>query len=299
MNLSFGKKLVTFVFLCSTCCIAFADTKHTVEKGDTLYSISKKYSITLDQLRKANNLTDTDVIKVGQKLTIPGKDDNSSTSKIKTEVTEYVVQKGDTLYGIAKKQGIKVADLMELNGLDNNSVIKVGQKLKIKTTSSSVKTTTTTTTTKTTTTTTTSSAGTTTTVTTPIPDTRTYGTSVNADKSTIWPVKNPTVTTVKGKVNGVQLSAQKNESVTCIREGSVMYIGVYRGYGQIIFVQSKTGIIYAYAGLNTISVKKGDYVLFGSELGTAGVDSLTGKSQITFMVFQNGQSIDPAKAPRN
>lgn len=299
MKLSFGKKLVTFVFLCSISCIAFADTKHTVEKGDTLYSISKKYSITLDQLRKANNLTDTDVIKVGQKLTIPGKDDNSSTSKIKTEVTEYVVQKGDTLYGIAKKQGIKVADLMELNGLDNNSVIKVGQKLKIKTTSSSVKTTTTTTTTKTTTTTTTSSAGTTTTVTTPIPDTRTYGTSVNADKSTIWPVKNPTVTTVKGKVNGVQLSAQKNESVTCIREGSVMYIGVYRGYGQIIFVQSKTGIIYAYAGLNTISVKKGDYVLFGKELGTAGVDSLTGKSQITFMVFQNGQSIDPAKAPRN
>ena len=299
MKLSFGKKLVTFVFLCSICCNAFADTKHTVEKGDTLYSISKKYSITLDQLRKANNLTDTDVIKVGQKLTIPGKDDNSSTSKIKTEVTEYVVQKGDTLYGIAKKQGIKVADLMELNGLDNNSVIKVGQKLKIKTTSSSVKTTTTTTTTKTTTTTTTSSAGTTTTVTTPIPDTRTYGTSVNADKSTIWPVKNPTVTTVKGKVNGVQLSAQKNESVTCIREGSVMYIGVYRGYGQIIFVQSKTGIIYAYAGLNTISVKKGDYVLFGKELGTAGVDSLTGKSQITFMVFQNGQSIDPAKAPRN
>ena len=167
MKLSFGKKLVTFVFLCSIYCIAFADTKHTVEKGDTLYSISKKYSITLDQLRKANNLTDTDVIKVGQKLTIPGKDDNSSTSKIKTEVTEYVVQKGDTLYGIAKKQGIKVADLMELNGLDNNSVIKVGQKLKIKTTSSSVKTTTTTTTTKTTTTTTTSSAGTTTTVTTP------------------------------------------------------------------------------------------------------------------------------------
>lgn len=299
MKLSFGKKLVTFVFLCSICCIAFADTKHTVEKGDTLYSISKKYSITLDQLRKANNLTDTDVIKVGQKLTIPGKDDNSSTSKIKTEVTEYVVQKGDTLYGIAKKQGIKVADLMELNGLDNNSVIIVGQKLKIKTAFSSVKTTTTTTTTKTTTTTTTSSAGTTTTVTTPIPDTRTYGTSVNADKSTIWPVKNPTVTTVKGKVNGVQLSAQKNESVTCIREGSVMYIGVYRGYGQIIFVQSKTGIIYAYAGLNTISVKKGDYVLFGKELGTAGVDSLTGKSQITFMVFQNGQSIDPAKAPRN
>lgn len=304
MKLSFGKKLIIIALLSTIPCFVFADTKHTVEKGDTLYSISKKYSVTLDQLRKANNLTESDVIKVGQKLTIPGKDDNkssttSSSTTTKTEYTEYVVQKGDTLYGIAKKQGIKVQDLMTLNGLDNNSVIKVGQKLKISTSNSPIKSTTTTTTKTTTTTTTTSKSGTSTTVTSTIPDTRTYGSSVTSDSTTIWPVKNPTVTTVKGKMNGVQLSAQKNESVTCIREGSVMYIGVYRGYGQIIFVQSKTGIIYAYAGLNTITVKKGDYVLFGDELGTAGVDSLTGKSQITFMVFQNGQSIDPAKAPRS
>lgn len=308
MKLSFVKKLTIVLIISNIACFAFADTKYTVQKGDTLYSISKKNSITLDQLRKANNLTDSDVIKIGQTLIIPGKTETktttsstttTNTSTPKTEVTTYTVVKGDTLYGIAKKMGVKVADLMSLNGLDNNSIIKVGQKLKISTAVSTVKNTTTTTNSTSTTTTTTSSSGSTTTVTTPIPDTRTYGSSVNSDSTTIWPVKNPTVTTVKGKVNGVQLSAQKNESVTCIREGSVMYIGVYRGYGQIIFVQSKTGIIYAYAGLNTISVKKGDYVLFGSELGTAGVDSLTGKSQITFMVFQNGQSIDPAKAPRN
>ena len=78
-----------------------------------------------------------------------------------------------------------------------------------------------------------------------------------------------------------------------------MYVGVYRGFGQVLFVQSKTGLIYAYTGLSSIDVKKGDYVVSGDKLGTAGVDSISNKSQITFMVFQNGQPIDPAKAPRN
>lgn len=290
----FGKKSLVFCILISLVSFAvFAQSKHTVKKGDTLYSISKQYKITLQQLRDANNLKEDDVIKVGQTLIIP--DTNASSSKTTASGTttkttkDYVVVKGDTLFGIAKKHGMSLNDLLALNGLDNNSVIKVGQKLKVSSSSSVATTKTETKTTSKTSTTTNTS----------VPDTRTYGNSVNSDSSTIWPVKNPTVTTVKGKVNGVQLSAKKDEPVLCVREGSVMYIGVYRGYGKIIFVQSKTGLIYAYAGLNNIKVTKGDYVLSGTELGTAGLDSLTGKSQITFMVFQNGQSIDPAKAPRN
>ena len=78
-----------------------------------------------------------------------------------------------------------------------------------------------------------------------------------------------------------------------------MYVGVYRGFGQVIFVQSKTGVIYTYTGLGSVSVKKGDYVVYNQQLGTAGVDAISGKPGITFMVFQNGQPIDPAKAPRN
>ena len=78
-----------------------------------------------------------------------------------------------------------------------------------------------------------------------------------------------------------------------------MYVGVYRGFGQVLFVQSKTGVIYTYTGLGSVSVKKGDYVVYNQQLGTAGTDPISGKPGITFMVFQNGQPIDPAKAPRN
>ena len=315
MRLSFFKKsLFVCVILFAASISLFADTTYKVEKGDTLYSISRKYQITVPELRAANNLSENDVIKVGQKLKIPTADisnaaalatDNKATTSggatlSSTRATkEYTVVKGDTMYSISKKNGMTLAEFMALNGLDSNSVIKVGQKLKIYTNAATASTSKTGTAVpepvegvegqKTTTTTTTTTA----------PDTRTYGTTVTADKNTVWPVKNPTVTQVKGKVGGVQLSAQVNEPVVCIREGTVMYVGVYRGFGQVLFVQSKTGVIYTYTGLGSVSVKKGDYVVYNQQLGTAGIDPISNKPGITFMVFQNGQPIDPAKAPRN
>ena len=284
----------------------FADEVYNVQKGDTLYSISKKFQITVAELRTANNLSEKDVLKAGQKLVIPTADigtaaalsgtaSKTDTEKKIVKTTEYVVQKGDTLYRISKNNNISVADLLAMNNLSSNAVIKVGQKLKIPlagtgNTSSQVITN----------------------ATEPkknenddgviiasdkTPDTRTYGTTTT-DNSTSWPVKNPKVTSIKGKASGVQLSCKENETVTAVRAGTVMYTGLYRGYGQVLFIQSKTGLIYAYTGLSSVSVKKGDYVVFGDSIGTAGKDAINGTPQITFMVFQNGAALDPAKAPR-
>lgn len=307
MKTHFGKLFfIISIFLFFTTSI-FSDITYKVEKGDTLYSISRKYQITVAELRTANNLSENDVIKVGQKLIIPDADigtaaalsstktAGSSASASTAKTVEYVVAKGDTLYGIARKNGMTVADLMAINNLDSSAVIKVGQKLKVSAgrTSSS------------------SSAATTKKsepakpgetvikVNEKAPDTRTYGTTITADANTKWPVSSPKITQVKGKISGVQLSAKTNEAVLCIHEGTVMYVGVYRGFGQVVFVQSKTGLIYAYTGLGSVKVRKGEYAVSGAELGTAGLDSISQKYQITFMVFQNGQPIDPAKAPRN
>lgn len=297
------KKSLTFIsiFLFLSFCI-FADTSYKVNKGDTLYSISRKYQITVAELRAANNLSENDVLKAGQKLIIPeadistavalsGNNNNKSDSPVNTSnTTEIEVKKGDTLYSLSKKYGLTVADLLAINNLDSSSVIKVGQKLKVRTTSLSnasqnkskaanvnndIK------------------------VVEKAPDTRTYGATVTADTNTKWPVSNPKITQVKGKISGVQLSAKENEKVLCIHEGTVMYVGTYRGFGQVVFVQSKTGLIYAYTGLGSVKVKKGEYVVAASELGSAGIDPISGKSQITLMVFQNGQPIDPGKAPRS
>ena len=52
----------------------FADSTYKVEKGDTLFSISRKFQITVAELRAANNLSENDVLKAGQKLIIPEAD---------------------------------------------------------------------------------------------------------------------------------------------------------------------------------------------------------------------------------
>ena len=134
-------RFISFLFFsCAFYGLLFADTTYNVEKGDTLYSISRKYQLTVAELRAANNLSENDVLKAGQKLIIPEADignavalssqkSGESVSNIKT--TEYVVQKGETLYGIAKNNNMTVADLISINNLDSSNVIKVGQKLKV------------------------------------------------------------------------------------------------------------------------------------------------------------------------
>ena len=91
---------------------------YQVKSGDTLYSIAKKYNISVNELKELNNLDDDD-LSVGQILKVP-----SGLSLVNT----YVVSKGDTLYSVAKKFDTSVNRLKELNGLSNN-MLSVGQKL--------------------------------------------------------------------------------------------------------------------------------------------------------------------------
>ncbi len=100
-------------------------TNYTVQKGDSLYSIAKKYGISVDELKKANGLT-TNNLSLGQKLVIP---------EVKGEIG-YVVKAGDSLYNIAKKYGISVDELKKTNGLTTNT-LTVGQELVIPETSKS------------------------------------------------------------------------------------------------------------------------------------------------------------------
>ena len=91
---------------------------YQVKSGDTLYSIAKKYNISVNELKGLNNLDDDD-LSVGKILKVP-----SGLSLVNT----YVVSKGDTLYSVAKKFDTSVNRLKELNGLSNN-MLSVGQKL--------------------------------------------------------------------------------------------------------------------------------------------------------------------------
>ena len=96
---------------------------YVVQKGDSLYSIANKNNITVDELKKINNLT-SNMLSVGQVLKLPMQD------KVE-EIAMYTVQKGDSLYSIAKKFGITVDEIKSLNNLTSNN-LAIGEQLMIK-----------------------------------------------------------------------------------------------------------------------------------------------------------------------
>ena len=130
-------------------------TIYIVQNGDYLAKISKKYNVTISSIKRLNPSIKKDVIRVGQKLRLPGKIDigvqpapvvaaatpvaatpakKAATNKGYTSYTgatkEYVVKNGDTLGSIAYGNGINIRQLKELNGLSSNA-LKSGQKLKV------------------------------------------------------------------------------------------------------------------------------------------------------------------------
>lgn len=101
---------------------------HTVQAGETLFAISRKYGKSVDQLKQLNNLTDY-ALSVGQKLII---NENFKEKQPDTENTNFYheVQKGETLYAIAKKYNMGVDELKQLNNL-GDVALSVGQKLMV------------------------------------------------------------------------------------------------------------------------------------------------------------------------
>ena len=104
---------------------------YTVKSGDTLYGIAFENDMSVNDFLKINNIEDPLKyrLKSGEKLKIYAKNNNSNSSS-KT-IRTYKVKNGDTLGEIALKNSMSLKELLELNNLNNNYVLKVGDTLKL------------------------------------------------------------------------------------------------------------------------------------------------------------------------
>jgi murein DD-endopeptidase MepM/ murein hydrolase activator NlpD len=268
---------------------------HVVGKGDTIYSLSRFYHVTADELMRANGISDPSKISVGKKLIIPvsangsvlpGTMESVPVSAVNNTQTlvNYKAIRGDTLYSIARNNNITLQKLQEINGFSSNHVLKVGDVIKVpgNGASSTAKTITNTASVKP------SASNKTTTA------SKTVAAGIYALR---WPITPKDISYMTGQM-GVVVEGEQLESVKSLTQGNVVSAGPWRKFGRVVIVETQGGYYYMYGGCETITVNVGDRITPGMELGKLGINAVSVKPQLFFMVFRNDNPMDPALAPR-
>lgn len=120
-----GILLLGFLFFFGGRGSAFGATYHEVQEGENLWVISRRYGVPLAKLFELNGLSEKSVLRPGMKILIDGERDRASGNLL------YEVKEGDTPWGIAREFQIPVRLLLEANGLNEKSILRIGQKLVI------------------------------------------------------------------------------------------------------------------------------------------------------------------------
>lgn len=297
MKVRFFCTLLVFFLLLPFSAAARQKT-HIVEKGETLYSLSRKYNVTVSELAKINDFSAETHIKAGQKLVIPVEDEDFQQESGKTP-SFHIVQKGETLYAIARRYQTTVEKIASDNRLKNN-VIFAGQKLSL------------------------NGAGSDTGKETSVPPAAKKtvaaaevppkkntavisaasdaGTEVagKTDKKKVvaankkWPAAGD-VYYFQGKIPGIEIDIKEKSDIVSVCNGTIKTASVFRGYGHVVVVEAYNKMLYTYAGFDSLSVREGDAVKAGEKIGEA--DAAVA-SKIYLFVYQNGTAVNPVSAPR-
>lgn len=107
--------------------VVAAGADYVVQRGDTLRKIAAEHGTTVQAIVQANDLANPDLIRIGQRLVIPGQTAQGTGGG----GTSYVVQRGDSLARIARAYGTTVAAIAAANGIANVDLLVVGQQLLI------------------------------------------------------------------------------------------------------------------------------------------------------------------------
>jgi murein DD-endopeptidase MepM/ murein hydrolase activator NlpD len=289
-------RFIYFLLMLVVTRVSSDETVHILKKGETIYSIARLYGVDVQSILKTNNISDPTKLPAGQRIQIPVENNADSVgSALQTAFSDHKVVKGETLYGIARFYEISLDFLRSANNLPDNFLLKEGYVLKIPSDGTAIKT---------------DpvqpelpanlppelplAQGSVTDMLEPRPTvTKTIDSSIN------WPVSVKEMAYMTGKLDGVMLLGEKSEAVKSLTQGTIVSAGPYRGFGKVVIVQRTGGYLYVYGGCESLSVKQGDRVAPGTELGKLGVDPVSIKPQLFLLVRQNNAPLDPAKAPRS
>jgi membrane-bound lytic murein transglycosylase D len=113
--------------------------EYTVQNGDSLWKVAKKYNVSIAHLAKWNGMAPKDTLKVGQKLVIWQPTDFNLSSEQANQLSQnrvmrnitYKVRRGDSFARIAQKFNVKISDIEKWNNVSRHNYLQPGQKLKL------------------------------------------------------------------------------------------------------------------------------------------------------------------------
>jgi murein DD-endopeptidase MepM/ murein hydrolase activator NlpD len=277
--------LLLVIFFPISASLAAEDVIHIVERGETIYSIARSFNIDPGDLMLLNDITDASRLQAGKRLVIPLNPIGITANAGEQTYREHRVLRNETLYNIARTNNTTVQVLREANGFSQSYVLKEGDLIRIPVPAGTV---------------TESSAAV------PVTSAGSVGSHSGARQTTVrevdsslrWPVTPKEIVYMDGKLPGVMVTGDRAEPVRSLTQGTVISAGPYRGFGRVAIVQVTGGYLYVYGGCESLSVKEGDRVSPGTEIGKLGIDAVSDKPQLFFLVFLKDNPIDPSKAPR-
>jgi murein DD-endopeptidase MepM/ murein hydrolase activator NlpD len=285
--------------------VSAKDLVHIVAKGETVYSISRQYSISQDALMRRNAISDPSKLFQGMRLVIPSAADSLAASA-PSEYFEHAVQPNETLYSIARFYGVLFQALCDINNFSKNYMVKAGEKVKIPKPAPAQPL-----------------------VQVPVPvlvqppvqpplaptitqsnnspvlimpswaslERPSNARPIPKNPAIRWPVSAKEIFYMNGNI-GALVSGEESESVKSLTKGTVVHASPWRGYGNVAIIEADGGYRYLYGACKTLSVRKGDAIEPGTELGKLGIYPASGKPELVFIVSHNGSPVDPVKAPR-
>ena len=235
---------------------------YKVKSGDTLSEIAVAKKMDLVELYSLNGLSDNYVLKAGDVLKVYGEREKVN----KVVVSNYKVQKGDTLYSIARNNKMELKKLLEINNIKDASkyTLQIGANLKIESIKSE------------------------------------YADETIPDSSFQWPYRGIIVArygvdTYKLANRGINILGNIGDKVSASDYGIVEYANDIRGFGKVVIIKHKNGFTTSYAHLSKIAVKLGDIVNKGDYIGDIGDTGLVDKSELYFKISYRGRALDPIK----
>lgn len=265
---------------------------HTVEAGDSLWTISRRHDVPVEALASANGLKLTSVLQPGQKLIIPAGGRAAAAVRPSPalrpappraaarpgETVVHIVRSGETMWDIARRYGARVEDLMALNELSHSEWIKPGQRLVI-------------------------SGG-------ALPRHRQVAArtrasdpvmadarSVRVAGGFVWPARGVLTSRFGWRYrrhhDGIDLAAPRGTPIYAARDGTVEFAGWKTGLGRAVYVAHGGGVVTVYGHASRLHVQPGQRVKKGQLIASVGCTGWCTGSHLHFEVRVNGRAVDP------